>query len=639
MISGQRANAIEHAKEITENLNCIFLEDQKKASTFLGQEFDAVIFDCHDSFDPNAFGAITGTIRGGGYLLLLKSNNAPQESLFLKRFWGLLEDTAIFYQADGETQNTKKNTDKLVVPSKITHASLDQNEAVAKIIHVVKGHRRRPLIITADRGRGKSAALGIAAAELFDDGYKNIIVCAPSKKTAEILFKHALNTSPKCTLSFYSPDELQQQKPQADLVLIDEAAAIPISLLTQFLHHYSRIVFATTQHGYEGSGRGFSIRFKKVLDDVSPEWVSCQLTKPIRWSDNDSLEAFVFEALLLKAEPAQITTVDSKKCINSTLNKSTLLQNKAKLLQLFGLLVSAHYQTKPSDLMHMLDDDQVSIHVTEHQENIIAVALLIKEGDINSKTATAIFEGSRRLKGHLVAQSLAANIGIEQAPCLKGERINRIAVHPNLQQQGFGGALVTALIKHSNADYLSTSFGATSELLSFWGALKFTPVYLGMKRDASSGAHSVILLSAKTKQGIALLKDAQQRFTKSFPHLLSGPFQELETAVATTLLLPLPLPQEQELSTSSASNSNTKRELEAFAHKQRGFENTLYPLWTLVCGNLAHAKLKKDEEKIIVLKVLQKHSWKSAAEKMGGEIHGKKDALSLLRKAISKLLI
>ncbi len=663
VISGNHSDCLKHAKKLAAKLDCLLLEDQKKAQSFLGQEFDAVIFDCHVkdpvkvggcastgysrmAFDPNAFGAITGTIRGGGYLLLLRPEKLSDESLFLTRFWSILA-TYDHLQISALSSNDAP----LIASQKVNHASADQDDVVNKIIHVVKGHRRRPLVITSDRGRGKSAALGIAAAKLFGAGYKKIIVCAPSKKTAAIIFKHAFKNCPECILAFYSPDELQQQKPKADLVLVDEAAAIPVSLLSSFLTHYSRIVFATTQHGYEGSGRGFAINFKKILDAVAPEWVSCELNTPIRWDTGDTLEGFVFDALLLNAEPIELNDVslgDTENImqkwggvhstssaellsINSKIDKKELIEDSTMLSELFGLLVSAHYQTKPSDLMHMLDDDLVSIHVSQFNEQIIAVALLIKEGDIDAKTATDIFEGTRRLKGHLVAQSLAANAGIENAPCLHGERIIRIAVHPKLQRQGFGTALLKSLIENSKADYLSTSFGATTGLLSFWQQLEFTPVYLGMKRDASSGTHSVVMLHPKTTAGKTLFMNTQQRFKKHFPHLLCEPFRELDIRLVLALLT---LP-----ATAQKVALIEDKELFAFADKQRGYENTVYPIWKLVCSKLGNgSKLNNKEKEILVLKVLQKHSWKDISKKMSGDIYGKKDALLLLRHAISNLL-
>ena len=55
----------------------------------------------------------------------------------------------------------------------------------------------------------------------------------------------------------------------------------------------------------KAAGRGFSINFRKILDAETPDWKNCQLRTPIRWQDNDSLEKFTFDALLLDAEPAE----------------------------------------------------------------------------------------------------------------------------------------------------------------------------------------------------------------------------------------------------------------------------------------------------------------------------------------------
>ena len=37
----------------------------------LGEEFGLLVYDAHAGFDPDAFGAASGTLRGGGLLLLL----------------------------------------------------------------------------------------------------------------------------------------------------------------------------------------------------------------------------------------------------------------------------------------------------------------------------------------------------------------------------------------------------------------------------------------------------------------------------------------------------------------------------------------------------------------------------------------
>lgn len=641
VITGDYKACQKLAKSLTKNLDVINLENPKAANQFLGQECDAVIFHAHQTFDPNAFGAISGTIRNGGYLLLLTPPHFSQENLFLQRFEQLLKQSTntIFINADADTktQIALKKPDNQRDQNNL-YATKDQQKAVQAIMHVVTGHRRRPLVITADRGRGKSAALGIAAAQIYQSGKKKIIVCAPSKKKAAMIFKHAKFINPDIKLNFYSPDELYQNLPDADLVMIDEAAAIPLPMLKLFLQHYSRIVFSSTQHGYEGSGRGFAINFKKSLQKYAPEWKSCKLKLPIRWNSDDSLEAFTFDALLLDAEPCnkdKLVDINIPNCTFETLNKEKLVNDPKRLREVFGLLVNAHYQTKPSDLKQMLNDDKLSIVCLIYKNSVIAVALICTEGNIDKETAEGIFNGTRRIQGHLVAQSLSANLGIIEAPLLRGDRILRIAVHPAIQQRGYGTFLLEQIDKHSQADYLSSSFGATPEVLDFWKKAGYQSVYLGIKRDASSGTHSAIVLKAINEKGEAILEKAENTFRRNFPHLLSDPLKNLEPHIAFKLLKS---PKEMyEFSTDEI------KQLKAFAHASRGYENSLALIWKLVLNHPSeNSRLKPFEHALLITKVMQKNSWQECIEKLNSlnpnSISGKKQAMELMRKTIAKLI-
>ena len=79
--------------------------------------------------------------------------------------------------------------------------------------------------------------------------------------------------------------------------------------------------------------------------------------------------------------------------------------------------------------------------------------------------------------------------------------------------------------------------------------------------------------------------------------------------------------------------------IEGFATGHRGYENTLYLIWKLVCEKLPDNQLlDKEEKRILILKVLQKHSWKTTIEKMCGKVKGKNEAISVLRSAVAGLL-
>jgi tRNA(Met) cytidine acetyltransferase len=402
-------------------------------------------------------------------------------------------------------------------------------------------------------------------------------------------------------------------------------------------------VIATTLHGYEGSGRGFTHKFFKRLDALAPGWKHCQLQTPIRYPQNDPLENFIFKSLLLNAEPVRVDQTEElsfQDCKTKLIDKAELIKDESLLISIFGLLVNAHYQTKPSDLKLMLDDNSLSIYcLLTPQQQVVGVALMIREGGIETDLASQIYQGKRRVKGHLVAQALAANAGIEFSPCLMGERVSRLAIHPQLQNKGFGSylltttsELITRCERNIRTDYISTSYGATTELINFWKKQDFKSVYLGMKRDASSGMNSVIMLKAVSDKGNKLVETAQLRFSKNYIQLLSEPFRDLNSELALSLLLDINTNNLPELTEAE------KLELEAFAYHQRGYENTLYPIYNFVTKvlNKGQSKLSKIENNLLIVKILQKHSWGETKNKVG--LAGKKQALQIVRQAIAKLI-
>ncbi|HIO93334.1 MAG TPA: tRNA(Met) cytidine acetyltransferase [Leucothrix mucor] len=626
-----------------------------KASTVLGQEYDAVIFDTFTdgdapAFNANAFGAVTGTIIGGGYLILLtpELSTWAKKSRFLARFITLLQQSsALFYDKEHLPA-------ALSPPSKkpLNHTPLlqEQQLVVDKMQTVMSGHRRRPLVLTSDRGRGKSTLLGKFAAHLLLQGKTNLIVTAPSRKIAETLFQAAKVTLQNSAsmnstellkgLHFLSPDELHQQKPQVDLVLIDEAASIPIPLLEDFIKHHSRLILATTEHGYEGCGRGFAIRFRKILDARCPQWKSARLETPYRWAADDPLESFIFNTLLLKTELKKAHPLiggNLKSYDIRVIHQDELLADEPLLGKLFALLLSAHYQTRPSDLVRLLDEENYQIFIMHSQQQLIATALVAQEGGFSQVLANEIYNGNRRPQGHMIPQTLATHAGVKDAPCYIGDRIMRIAVHPELQGKGVGSYLLQQIIKSSKkqgiADYIATSFGATPKLVSFWNKANFQAVHIGMKREASSGTHSVVMLKPLTVKADILFCHAQQNFSASFPLLLADPLQDLEAPLVAVLFRKLFSKNEQ----AKLILTNTdKHALLGFYEQQRGYESSISAIYKLTLQKLSlDIDLKAEELQIIIAKVLQKKSWHILVALTAST--GQKQAIKLLRQSVKKL--
>lgn len=622
---------------------------------YLGQEIDLLVYDAWDGFNPNAFGQISGALCGGGVLLLLCPAlqdwivyDDPEHSAlvvepygtdkvgnrFISRLVRLLESTdlAAIITPDtikiGSTPNTQPLASELHTES--MYASGDQKYAVEKIIKTLS-RGRRPVVMTADRGRGKSATLGITAGQLIRKGAETVWVTAPSIDNVSEVFAHAAQhlkdqtneigclRSGNATLRYISPDDACRLDGQGAVMLVDEAAAIPAPILVRLLERFPRIVFSSTIHGYEGTGQGFAVRFRRELDRRTPNWRAVELQQPVRWAAADPLESFVFESLLLNADAADIDAESASAEIDPEIvevDRDLLLQDEVLLNQLFGLLVIAHYRTTPGDLRILLDSPNLRIWIAQQDNLVVGAALVAEEGPISVSLAQAVWEGKRRPKGHLLPQTVIGQEGYLEAAPLRCGRIMRIAVHPALQRRGIARQMLrviaTAGAEHG-WDYLGSSFGATEELLLFWQNNGFGTIRLGETRDAVSGTHAALVCRPLSDPGRLMYNHLRDRFTQQLPLLLGYNLRDLEVEVLPMLL--------QGMRFDTDLSSHDQRDLEAFVQHNRSYESCIVPIRKLVIRSLKNRSvwhaLTPDELSLLVSKALQMRSWDEIDAKAG----------------------
>ena len=543
---------------------------------YLGQEFPALVYNCYSGLRANAMMALSGTVKARGLMILLCPDfsqwptfDDPQSEQRISFGYQNLVKQSYFIRHLLTQISSDKNIAVLTqqafypcpaaVPEFSQLATLnclsdEQSIAVEAIIKTALGHRHRPYVLSADRGRGKSSALGIAAASLIKNHHKNIVITAPTVKTVEQVFKHARVLLPEAIfdgqtllttqgrLSFIPPDALLDEAVPADMVMIDEAAAFPTPILKKILKHYSRTVFSTTLHGYEGSGRGFELRFKKYLDNVKPNWKSLHILQPIRWYPGDVLEQFWFKAMLMDKQVAQGVFEPHRQGLGNvtTLSPAQLLNTPALLKDVFQLLVNAHYQTSPDDLVRLLDAPEQQVFALQQGETLLGVALVVEEGgEYLSTIAKDVACGARRVKGHLVVQNLAFHTGMPSICAMQQWRIVRIAIEPQIQGQGLGKQLLAAIEQNAREQgvaLLSSAFGATPPLLNFWQKSIFCPVKLGLQRDGASGEHSVIVLKALNPNSSALLSKLKECFQNELLFHSSRKFKHIDSLVLLSLL-------------------------------------------------------------------------------------------------------
>lgn len=535
--------------------------------------------------------ALSGTLVSGGVCIILLppvcvEQTSSNERLFLKRLKDkVFEKSSAWYLAQNDQNNPKitiqdfsgksfneeiydiNRQQRNVIPSGTLPFSCrtqDQYKAVLTILNVGLGHRNRPLIFTADRGRGKSSALAIACSELLGQGKnvkQDILICAPHTHCVDIFFKQLLTSLNLATtdiknhqltignvcVRFIAVDELLKNKPAARMIFVDEAAGIPVYLLEQIALHYKRIVFSSTIHGYEGAGRGFGITFPKRLKSISPQMQTLHIDEPIRWSPHDPLEAFIAETCLLNANLPHLSLGDSihtSEMNLECLNREHLINNEALLANVFALLITAHYQTSPNDLKLLLLNHNIQTLILKQQDKIVAVALILSEGGEVACDIQDIQKGKRRIKDQFIPQSLLSHCGVQNSFDFTYHRILRIAVHPEVQNKGIGSYFIKELTEYSKrlkVDFIGASFGMSYPLLTFWMKANFNIARVGFNKDKASGEHSVMVLKSLSEKSFKVYQKISYEFYAQFNYLLSDEYSQLSPKVVCQILTHTPV--------------------------------------------------------------------------------------------------
>ncbi|ORM67536.1 tRNA(Met) cytidine acetyltransferase TmcA [Pantoea rwandensis] len=474
----------------------------------LGREFQHGIFDARCGFHAESFAALAGTLRAGSWLLLLTppwSCWATQPDGDSVRWADVAEPIATphFVQhlqqlisADPQVKllrqhHPEREPESLNLPTWHCQAPQQQAQILQQLIAMQSG----VAVITAARGRGKSALAGMLAQH-----NQHCLVTAPGKVSTQVLAEFAGEH-----FHFMAPDAIlaAEYPPQAQWLIVDEAAAIPAPLLFQLVQRFPRVLLTTTVQGYEGTGRGFMLRFCASLEQVR----YFQLDEPLRWSARDPLEQWLSQALLFE-DAVECTAGEEITIFPAEPDFHSLEQG-------YRLLASAHYRTSPLDLRRMLDAPGMRFWLAGQRKNIVGALWLVEEGGMDPQLADAVWAGLRRPRGNLVAQSMAAHAGFAESATLRSQRISRIAVQAAQRLSGIGKALVESAYQHAQGcDFLSVSFGYTDALWQFWQRCGFKLVRIGSQREASSGCYAAMAIRAISPAGEQLQQRAEQRLKR-----------------------------------------------------------------------------------------------------------------------------
>lgn len=516
--------------------------DMSQARSMLGQEAALVVVDARTGIDPDALGAISGILTAGGLLVLITATEALA-SRFGQRLYRLLKGS------DVVMRSLLKHFDADTTPNACPIQAGPTSEQQAVIARVLQLPVRSPLVITALRGRGKTAALGMAAAALLARGEREIWVSAPRAAAVTPLFTHLAATCPEGVregnqfhtasgrVRFMAPDAIERHDTHHEtppVLLVDEAAALPVSYLQCWLAQFPRLVLATTLQGYEGNGQGFAHTIARRLSDTC-----LTLKTPIRWAADDPLERWIADVVCLGVTP-QTPVASEASVVIERLDRDRLLQDDAQVRAVFGLLTHAHYRTTPRDVMTLLDHPRVSLWGAWRNHTLVGVVACFDEGGLEAPLAEQVAAGTRRTQGHLLAQTLTLHTGMPRMAQARWRRITRIAVHPDVHRQRIGTRLMHAVeaeAEQQGIALMGASFGGTAPLIAFWQALGYQPVRVGLKADKVTGERAVIVAKDAMSSHDVNVNQLRRHFLTQLPYLTAFELNALAPEIVAALLI------------------------------------------------------------------------------------------------------
>ena len=419
--------------------------------------------------------------------------------------------------------------------------TVDQAKALVTFVEAISEKTLRSTVtLTAARGRGKSAALGLAVAAAIAHGYSNIFITSPSPENLRTLFEFIFkgfdtlkydehldydiiqSTNPsfnkaivrvnvfhahRQTIQYIRPEDAHVLG-QAELVVIDEAAAIPLPLVKKLIGPYL-VFMASTINGYEGTGRSLSLKLIQQLREQSRGYLGKQskrstdevgtavnregkptkvdansttttakpgtaiggrtlreikLSEPIRYAPGDPVEKWLNDLLCLDATNPSLSRFvlpqgcpHPSECQLWAISRDTLFSyhpvSEAFLQKIMALYVASHYKNSPNDLQLMSDAPAHQLFVllapvdsnsTALPEPLCVIQVAL-EGEISKQTIINSLSKGQRTDGDMIPQLIAMQFQDPDFATLSGGRIVRIATSPEYTKMGYGSRALRLL--------------------------------------------------------------------------------------------------------------------------------------------------------------------------------------------------
>jgi tRNA(Met) cytidine acetyltransferase len=260
------------------------------------------------------------------------------------------------------------------------------------------------------------------------------------------------------------------------------------------------------------------------------------------------------------------------------------------------------------------------------------VALLAREGGLDAEIRAAMYDGGR-VAGNMIPDVLTSQLRDEAAGEPVGQRVMRIATHPAVRDRGLGSRLLDEIRgEFTDVDWLGTGFGATPGLLDFWADNGYAVVHLSTTRNDASGEYSAVLLDPRSEAGQALQDRHASWFRDRIEGQLTDVLRDADPDVVRAALAATDAGGEPELS------AREWRVVTDAAYGPGLYATAPGAFRKLAVAALADGTdvLDADQERLLVLKVLQGRDWDEVTDRLDFPSH--RQAMRALGRAYQPLV-
>ncbi|KAG4961599.1 hypothetical protein JHK87_038232 [Glycine soja] len=501
LLDHEKVDAFSLFMETKDITYCLYKDSEK----ILGNTFGMCILQDFETLTPNLLARTIETVEGGGLIVLLLGSLSSLTSLYTmvmdvhKRFRTeshseaagrfnerfllsiasckaclVMDDemnilpisshirsiTPVLVNEDAEglskaKQGLKKLKEQLsenyLVGLIRKCCTLDQGHAVVTFLDAILSKTLHGTVaLLAGRGCGKSAALGFEAL----DYKEHINVVKSGKNTVRInIYKHEHHIQ---TIQYIQPHE-HEKLSLAELLVVDEAAAIPLSMVKSLLGPYL-VFLSSTVNGYEGTGHSLTLKllhqleaqsntFSKSTEGTDSGYLfkKIELSESIRYASGDPIESWLNKLLCLDVSNA-IPNLSSRYGAKML----TFLQ------RMMALYVASDYKNSPNDIQLMADAPAHHLFVllgpVDESKNqlpdILCVIQVSLEGQISRQSVKQSLSNGHIPSGDQIPWKFCEQYQDTVFPSLSGARIVRIATHPDDMKHGYGSQAVELLIRY-----------------------------------------------------------------------------------------------------------------------------------------------------------------------------------------------